>query len=267
MADISLIWPRMDRSEAEERLGQLGETSGPELDLRLDHFSFTGVGQRADRRRIEALRNTVVEIATSHGFKLRHGFDQEVDPGNEGRAAFDTEVFSCLPEVMPMNWSEAGSREVWSWCAIAVLPDVTHWRWRWGRQNGRWNTERWMGSDLTRHTYGRQWWRSVQFASDPELVGSLREADFNQLTERTNSIGANPLLLSTFARRFLERVECGGVDRRELIRDSTQRLLREMYFIDDVALTECELVQWSDRILDVSARELSRGSNRISTTG
>src|SRR5699024_470017 len=50
--------------------------------------------------------------------------------------------------------------------------------------------------DLTRHTYGRQWWRSVQLADDPDLVERLGEADLNQITERANTIGANPRLMA-----------------------------------------------------------------------
>src|SRR5699024_8722230 len=196
MSAAPWIWPRMDESEAVRRLDELGEHTGPDLDLGLDRFSFTGVGRRAGGKEIKALRNGIVEIASEHGFQVSHGYDQDRDPGREGRSGFDIAVFRTLPELMPMDWSEAGAREVWSWCAIALLPDVTHWRWRWARNGATWNKERWLGSDLTRHTYGRQWWRSVQLADDPDLVERLGEADLNQITERANTIGANPRLMA-----------------------------------------------------------------------
>ncbi|MGB3286385.1 hypothetical protein [Mycolicibacter algericus] len=251
-----LLWPRMDRSMAERRLEEVGDSSGPQVDVSTDHFSFSGVGRRASGAEIEELRNRVTEIATGYGFNLRYGFDQEVDPGDEARSRFDAEVFEALPDLMPMNWSEAGSRDLWSWCSIALLPDVTHWRWKWRRKNGRWNRERWIGSDLSRHTWGRQWWRSVQLAAAPQLAQQLREGDFNQLTERADTIGANPLLVSTFARRFLECAAETQLARRTLLRDASQRLLRHMYFLDDSLMSEADLIDWSDQVLADSVAEL-----------
>lgn len=256
MVDEPLLWPRMDRSMAERRLEGLGDNSGPHFDLETDHFSFSSVGRRAGRIEIEALRNGIVDVATKYGFNVRHGFDQDGDVGDDARRTFDAEIFSALPALMPMNWSEAGSRDLWSWCAVALLPDVTHWRWKWRRQSGRWNLQRWIGSDLTRHTWGRQWWRAVQLAAAPELADRIQEGEFNQLTERADTIGANPLLVSTFAQRFLEHAEQSGIARRDLLRDASQRLLREMYFIDASLMSESDLVSWSDRILGASVTEL-----------
>ncbi|BBZ21724.1 hypothetical protein H7H52_14745 [Mycolicibacter hiberniae] len=258
MPDEPLLWPRMDRSMAEKRLAVLGETSGPEIDLTTEHFSFSSVGRRAGRAEIEALRGGIVEIATQYGFNIRYGYDQDGDAGDEARRRFDAEVFAAFAAMMPMNWSEAGSRDLWSWCAIALLPDITHWRWKWRRQSGRWNLQRWIGSDLTRHTWGRQWWRAVQLEAAPELAERIQEGEFNQLTERADTIGANPLLVSTFAQRFLKCADGSGISRRDLLRDATQRLLREMYFIDDSLMSESDLVAWSDRVLETSVTELLR---------
>lgn len=258
MGESALLWPRMDRSAAVRRLESLGESCGPDIDLSTDKFSFSGVGTRAVAKEIELLRNGVVAIATEYGFHPRYGYDQDNDPGDDGRSAFDAAIFTALPHLLPMNWSEAGSREVWSWVAIAVLPDVTHWRWKWRRKSGNWNAERWIGSDLSRHTWARQWWRSVQLADDPDLATLIREAEFNQITERADTIGANPLLVTTFARRFLEYAETASLSRRDLLRDAAQRLLREMHFIDDSAMGATELREWSDRVLVASIEGLLR---------
>ncbi|WP_155826992.1 hypothetical protein [Jongsikchunia kroppenstedtii] len=251
-----LIWPRLDRSKAETRLEVLGDDTGPEKDLSTDSYAFSGIGQRAGKTEIQVLRNTVVETAAGFGFKVRHGFQQGTDPGDRARAEFDAAVFRQLPGLMPMNWSEAGSREVWSWCAIALLPDVTHWRWKWVGKSGRWNRERWIGSDLTRHTWGRQWWRAVQLQGAPSAVDQLLESDFNQLTERANTIGTNPLLVSTFVELYLKAVANGTVDRRDLIRDSTQRLLREMAFVDDSIMGGAEMTAWIAQLLEQSTKAL-----------
>lgn len=242
---------------AEKRLDSLGGTSGPPVDLSTDHFSFSSVGRRAGHKEIEGLRNGIVEIANEHGFKIRRGYDQDDDPGDEGRRRFDSEVFRVLPDLMPMNWSEAGSRDVWSWSAVALLPDVTHWRWKWRRQAGRWNRERFIGSDLTRHTWARQWWRAVQLAAAPDLADLIHETEFNQLTERADTIGANPLLVTTFAKRFLDCAAQTGIPRRDLLRDASQRLLREMYFIDASLMSEDDLIDWSDRVLGASVSSLT----------
>lgn len=251
-----LIWPRLDRSKAESLLAELAETDGPAPDLTTDNYAFSSVGQRAGRREIQTLRSEIVDLAAKRGFKVRHGFDQDGDPGDDERAKFDAEVFGVIRDIMPMNWSEAGSREIWSWCAIALLPDVTHWRWKWSRKHGRWNPERWVGSDFTRHTWARQWWRSVQLEGAPSAADALLESDFNQLTERANTIGANPVLVSVFARHYLALLPPLQIERRELIRDSTQRLLREMAFIDDAVLDEAEVEEWVSRLLLDSIQRL-----------
>ncbi|MBY4570359.1 hypothetical protein ACN95_10050 [Gordonia sihwensis] len=246
----------MDRSKAEALVPLLGDIEGPPKDLTTDNYAFSSIGQRAGKREIEALRDAMVNAATNYGFNVRHGYDQDHDPGDAARAQFDADVFRSIPILMPMNWSEAGSREVWSWCALALLPDVTHWRWKWSRPQGRWNPERWVASDFTRHTWARQWWRAVQLSSAPTAIDELLESDFNQLTERANTIGSNPQLVSKFAEQYLALIPNVSVERRVLIRDSTQRLLREMAFIDDSLLGEDELEAWVSDLLSDSLREL-----------
>ncbi|WP_237741708.1 hypothetical protein [Tsukamurella sp. 1534] len=254
--DGPLIWPRMDRSKSVPAMAEISDTSGPKVDLDTSQFSFSSVGTRANRRDINALRDGVVDIANQFGFNRRRGFDQEGDPGDDSRARFDLQVLSALPVLMPMNWSEAGSRDVWSWCALALLPDVTHWRWRWVGKRGTWNTERWIGSDLTRHSWARQWWRAVQFEPNPTVLDSLMESDFNQLTERATTIGANPVLVSAFAAHYLEATKTSQIDRRHLIRDAAQRLLREMAFVDDSVMSGREIEDWVLRIIETSTSSL-----------
>lgn len=256
MANV-YIWPRMDRSTAEQRFTEVADEAGPRTDLSIDEFSYSPVGRRAGQPQFEALRNRIVEIAGRYGFRVRHGFAQDLDPGHAARAEFDNEVFSCISELMPMNWSEAGSREIWSWCSLALLPDVTHWRWKWVGSRGRWNRERWIGTDLTRHTWGRHWWRAVQFAEDQSQVRRLQESEMNQIAERADTIGANPLLLTTFVREF-EAVRSDQHLRwnRDLLRDAAQRILRDMAYLDDALFDQEEMHAWIVRQMKAAVDRL-----------
>lgn len=249
-------WPRMDLSEAERLMAEVKDGSGPGINVSTERFAFSGIGYNVRSHDVEKVRNRILEIAENHGFKTRHGYDQE-ECSNEIRAAFDIDVFKELPSLLPMNWSEAGSREVWSWFALALLPDVTHWRWKHAGTSGRWNRERWIGSDLTRHTWARQWWRAVQLGGDAELASLLQESEYNQLTERADTLGSNPSLLRTFGNAYRDKLPDLTIPRRLLIRDSTQRLLREMAFIEDSVLDDTAMEAWMKRLLDNSVRALT----------
>lgn len=50
--------------------------------------------------------------------------------------------------------AEAAAGDVWAFLALIVLPDVAHWRYP--NPPG----DRVLGSDLTRHVFGRMWWRA-----------------------------------------------------------------------------------------------------------
>lgn len=246
------IWPRMSRATAEERFAELTLDSGPMIDVSLTNFDFDGVGERINQDDLLALRDSITEIASKYGFKARHGYQQETFPNRESAIALDREYASAFRRLTPMRWAEAGSREVWSWFALALLPDVTHWRWRSavaiksGEREGEWYKARWIGFDLTRHSWSRYWWRSVQFESDPELLNLLREHDLNHLQERADTLGANPTLMATFGRQLLDlhgalpsELE---VSQRSIFEDSARRMLRRLAYVDDAALSEDETV-------------------------
>lgn len=256
----------MDLSEAERLMAEVKGGSGPAVNVSTDKFAFSGIGYNVRSHDVEKVRNRVLEISENHGFKTRHGYDQE-DCSDDRRAAFDIDIFKELPSLLPMNWSEAGSREVWSWVALALLPDVTHWRWKHVGSSGRWNRERWIGSDLTRHTWARQWWRSVQLGADAELASLLQESEYNQLTERADTLGSSPSLLRAFGNAYRDMLPDLTIPRRLLIRDSTQRVLREMAFIEDSVLDLAAMEAWIKRLLNTSVDALSREQHRRSTEG
>lgn len=247
-------WPRMDQSLAVKRFSEITDTTGPETLRQMDQMSFSPIGPRLKEKGAESVRDAVIDIAENYGFRRRRGFDQE-DPGDKARTDFDRELFRKFRGLTPMRWAEAGSREVWSWFALGLLPDVTHWRWRFAQGRG-WNRERWIGSDLTRHTWARQWWRSVQLDGAEDLVYNLIESEYNQLTERADTIGSNPALLSAHARSNIKAHTADGVPRRALIRDSSQRLLREMAYIEDSVVDADIAEAWTSRLVSESVRNI-----------
>ena len=243
----------MSRASAESKFTEIGMECGPKVDLSFSRYDFSGVGGKVNQDDILKLRDSVIQIAAEYGFKTRHGYQQEIFPTKSQAISLDREFAQVLRSLAPMRWSEAGSREVWSWFALALLPDVTHWRWRTavaakkGKREGEWYKARWIGLDLTRHTWARYWWRSVQLESDPELIKQLHEHDLNHLQERADTLGANPLLMANFARQVLGLAESlpgeSSVTRREVIEDSAMRMLRRLHYIDDAVLTPDETAQ------------------------
>ncbi|HEY9264081.1 MAG TPA: DUF6339 family protein [Mycobacterium sp.] len=112
------------------------------------------------------------------------------------------------------------------------MPDLT--RWRFGSDR---NPERWIATDLTRHTWSRAWWQGTLFAGHLELLDELTESDLNQILER-RVIGGDARLATEIARAVLDVEKTGSVSRRALIRDTTARLRRRLAFVDARALSD-----------------------------
>lgn len=258
----NLNWPRLDLSSAENLMLELSDTSGPAPSFDLSKMAFTGVGDRVQQRDIEEVRNAIVDLAEKRGFVLRHGFQQNPPASQDELRQFDSDVFQVFHDLTPMTWSEAGSKEIWSWFSLVLLPDVTHWRWRFGSGSKNkgyrgidWTPERWIGQDLTRHSWARHWWRTVQFKNDPRLAEGLREGEFNQITERSASIGTNPdliVILTEELKAAFDAYRGGDVPARDLIRDVAARFTREMSYLDDTLFDDSVLRAWSRRLINDS---------------
>jgi hypothetical protein len=152
-----------------------------------------------------------------------------------------------LRQLVDITWAEAGTRDMWSFVALVVAPDVTEWRF------GHRNIERWVASDLTRHTWARLWWHAVIFAGDLDLLSALTESDLNQLLERT-AIGGDPRLVKELARAVVGTSDTSG-HRRELIRDATARLRRELAFVDPRSIDDGQIAEFCARVVNRSARK------------
>lgn len=252
------VWPRMDSSSAEKLFMKVKQNEGPDVNLNVSSFDYSGVGHRKSSRELQDLRDRLIEIAEPYGFRARRGYDAYEltdDPGPEARAELDHKYTLAFHDLVPMRWAEAGSNEVWSWFSLAFLPDLTHWRWRFARTSlqENWNRERWIGGDLPRHTWARYWWRTVRFSEDPSLIGSLNETEMTQLLERPDALGANPKLMAAFAPRlpeFYELYSRGAGGKSKAVGDITSRLLRRLAYIDDAILDPTEMGLLVDDFFD-----------------
>jgi hypothetical protein len=201
-------------------------------------------GRWAKTEEIQALVDQLTALA------IRHGFPDK--PTDLQRIGFDRDAAVVIREAMDLSWAEAGARDVWSFTAIVALPHLTWWRF------GTRNAERWIASDLTRHTWGRLWWQAVVFETDLELLRRLGESDLNQLLER-RSIGGDPRLVCALGRAVLAAANT-GVDRRALIRDATARLRRLLAFVDPRATTDDQLLQMCRYVTSESVSRLAQST-------
>jgi hypothetical protein len=185
------------------------------------------------------------------------------------RDTFDTRVTRVYAEHASLFPAEAANLEIWSYHALVLVPDLALWRWR---HMDRPNVERFVGVDLTRHTYGRLWWRwytftSGQLADDVgwELLEGLREADLDQLQSRRNAYGVDPPIVRALAEIYLEvkaRSAEEGLASRPVWRDLLKRLLRRGAFVAFGAMQPDALATAARQQLDIaiSALHASDGS-------
>lgn len=193
-------------------------------------YTATG-GDRAREKELDRLRSTVLAAAKRAGF-------QET-PGSTDRATFDLEVAELLHREAGLAPAEAAAGDVWAFMALVLLPDVAYWRYP--RPPG----DRVLGTDITRHVFGRLWWRAHLVhdpnAADPyEALGVLGEAAFDQIYARRKALGGSPSLVRAILLTWRE-LDRTGLDEREVLRDFLKRLLRLATFINFEALEETQL--------------------------
>jgi hypothetical protein len=234
---MTVLWPRLPTPVATSELDRI-RISGPgQPQVHHSDQIYTPVGgRRATESEIRAVITRLTDLATEHGYP-------QPAPDHR-RIAFDRRAATALRNTIDLNWSEAGQRDTWSFLALVVLPHLTSWRF------GTRNSERWVATDLTRHTWSRLWWQAVVFENDPAVLDELTESDLNQLLER-RTMGGDPRLVCALARSVVDRTP-DGVRRRGLIRDVTARLLRRLTFIDAQALDDAALAHFCRSETDAS---------------
>lgn len=238
---MSLLLPRLPAPAASALLDAGMDSAVASTAHRAQLYAPIG-GRRISDRELSSLRDHLLELARRHGFP---GASNDAE-----RIAFDRAAADLMNRELEMTWAEAGARDVWTWLACVLLPDLTLWRF------GDRNRERWIASDLTRHTWSRLWWQAVVFGAGSPLIRELSESDLNQLLER-RTIGGDPRLVQSLAEAVVRTATSTSLGRRVLIRDASARLRRRLAFIDARSLDEDQLRQFCSDIVAESARALS----------
>lgn len=235
---MTKLWPRLPLALAVGEYDALVEgavgVSRPSHPAQV----FTPVGGgRASEHDVEELVASLTACAILHGFP---------EPASDSRrVAFDKDAAMVLSSRMELTWSEGSSKDVWSFLALVALPEVTRWRF------GLANRERWIATDITRHTWSRLWWQAVTFAGDPELLGQLSESDLNQLLERRR-IGGDPRLATNLARAMVNATPEGGNGRRRVAREATARLRRRLAYLDVRSMSDEQVRDLCVRLVQAS---------------
>jgi hypothetical protein len=198
-------------------------------------FAATG-GRRVTEEELRDLRDRIVKTAEYAGFP---GEGRRAD-----RATFDVEVARLLHERSGLVAAEASVRSIWAFLALVLLPDVSYWRYPTPPP------DRVMGTDITRHVWGRLWWRAHLLALPQQveryrLLDAFGEAAFDQIFARRRSLGGSRAVVRALAETW-PSIERGGVNDRDLLRDVLKRLLRISAVVEFEALDHDELKRQVD---------------------
>ncbi|MEU8650385.1 DUF6339 family protein [Streptomyces sp. NPDC048737] len=223
---MSFLYPRLLAEQAKPLFDEYCTLSIAELSQRvtLAHESSVYVatgGDRVSSTRLRELREGVLELAKQSGFP---------DDGDRGRnAQFDLQLAAMLHSEMGVVPAEAASRDIWAFLALMLLPDVAFWRYPQPPK------DRVLGTDLTRHVFGRLWWRAqlVRAPGDSNPYHSLEilgEAAFDQIYARRAALGGSPHLVRAILRVW-DGLDLKGLNERKTLQDFLKRLLRLAPFV------------------------------------
>ncbi|GAA0547470.1 DUF6339 family protein [Actinomadura livida] len=233
---MSFLYPRLLSGQARPlheryrnlRIHQLTELVATRHDSAV--YVATG-GDRISEQMLQELREQVVDLAQQAGFP---------DESNrESRGHFDLRLAAVLHSGMGVVPAEASSGDVWAFLALVLLPDVAYWRYP--RPPG----DRVLGTDLTRHVFGRMWWRAqlVHATDDPapySALSVLGEAAFDQIYARRKALGGSPHLVRAILRVWAG-LDLRPLNERDALRNFLMRLLRLGPFVLFEALDEQSL--------------------------
>lgn len=200
-----------------EHLRERADLSHPAM-----FYAATG-GGRLPERTLGGLREAVLACATDRGYPTKASRKQA--------ASFDIEVAMILGRDSKIIPAEAVAGDLWAFLSLVVLPDVAAWRFP------DLHRDRVLGTDVTRHVFGRLWWRAHLLCDDEggreDLYASLSvfgEAAFDQIYTRRTSIGGSPHLVRAIVRVWQE-LDVPSDAERDLLRDFLKRVLRLNAFI------------------------------------
>jgi hypothetical protein len=259
---MSVLYPRLIDRVAHQLHDEYTALTVDELRTRagVHHpstvFLATG-GRHISHDELGALRDELLSLATAAGYP---------DPAaRRFKPEFDTATARLLHERSGLVPAEASARDAWAFLSLVLAPDIAYWRFPAPP------AERTIGSDVTRHIFGRLWWRAHLLAL-PEpttdryrLLDTFGEADFDQIFARRRRIGSSRTLVRALARIWAQR-DLPGLNEREVLRNSLMRLLRLEAVIDFASLDDDDLDAQVAEAIAITAQALVRHPERRHTT-
>ncbi|WP_442972782.1 DUF6339 family protein [Rhodococcus sp. G-MC3] len=243
---MSLLFPRllpfvarsMYSAYVEMSEDALGRMSSPSHESAV--YIATG-GARISEGELRALRNEVVVLAREHGFPHQSSTALFAD--------FDLKLARHLHSSMNIVAAEAASGDIWAFLGLVLMPDICSWRFP---DRPR---DRILASDITRHTFGRLWWRAhltynPNNADPYKDLGLLNESEIDQIYARRTSLGASSFVVRGILRIWTETNP--ERNRRGVLRDFLKRLLRLAAFTRFDAQSEEELADTLRKALNAS---------------
>jgi hypothetical protein len=223
---MSRLYPRLLEAVALSRHEEFVGLDVPGLRRRADvrHpsavFAATG-GTRVEPSGLAALADGIRSLATDAGY-----------PGplrsDSVRNRFDARVGAYLHASMDLVAAEASARSMWAFLALILLPDVAYWRFP---EPSR---DRVLATDITRHVFGRLWWRAHllfdEAATDPyHLLETFAESAFDQIFARRRAIGGSRALIRALADCWTKE-DLESMSEREVLRETLKVLARRGAF-------------------------------------
>lgn len=253
-----LLYPRLTPLAARTRLT---EHSGRTIDgLRQGaeprhpdmYYPATG-GEPARQENLDKLAQTIRQTVSYCGYPAA-----AIDAS---RIAADRAVALALIDNMTLQPAEASARDLWTFLAVQLVPDVVAWRWQHSTSE-----ERWICTDITRHAFGRLWWHAYTLTTitpdghrDASLLDKVTESDLNQIFER-RTIGGRPALARAIVRAVTDPdLAPQHIARRRVIRDVSKRIRRLLPFTMFLALSEADLQRRIDELVRESVAALPHG--------
>lgn len=250
------LFPRLLPSAAktlrEAYLGKSAEElrSSADLSHTAMFYAATG-GVRLPVGRLRDIRAEILRAAEERGFPASHNRRQA--------ATFDITVAEILHRDSGIIPAEAVAGDLWAFLSLVLMPDVAAWRY------SDLHRDRVLGTDVTRHVFGRLWWRAHLVhdseAEEGDLYAALNilgESAFDQIYARRTSIGGSPSLVRGILRVW-EGIDVprDEVRERDLLRDLLMRVLRLQAFVSFDSLTADDLDEELGRLADESLRALT----------
>ncbi len=230
-------------------------------------FAATGA-PRVTTDELTVLIEGVRAVADEYGYP--------VTPGRDAARGFDRTLAGVYLEDGRLFPAEASSQEVWSFHALVLFPDVAYWRFR--SESGDTNKERLVGSDLTRHAFGRLWWRALVLCTTPDggidedglkRLDVFGEADIDQIQSRRKAYGFSPAVFQALTDLWEQeaevRLEAKSIPRRDGLRDLLKRLLRLGAYVSFDLLEPEQLEGGLRQALDETVDGLTANAGQTNT--